>query len=61
MFLMMVFVEFTIGFIVFIVHLTCILVSSVILLSAFFLHFGSLISGTGHGKLFLICLYGLRE
>ena len=51
-------VVFTIGFIVFIVHLTrTFYLSSVILLSAIFLHLGPLISRTGHGKLFLICLY----
>ena len=61
MFPMMVFVVFIIGFIVFVVHLTCILMSSEILLSAFFSHLGSLISSAGHGKLFLISLCGLRE
>ena len=51
-------VVFTIRFIVFIAHLTrTFYLSSVILLSAFFLHLGLLISRTGHGKLFLICLY----
>ena len=50
-------IVFTIGLIVFIVHLTRIFLSSVILLSAFFIHLGPLISRTGHGKLFLICLY----
>ena len=49
-------VVFTIGFIVFLEHLTHIFVSLVILLSAFFLRMGTLFSRTGHGKLFLICL-----
>ena len=50
-------VVFTIGFIVFLVHLTHIFVSLVNLLSAFSLRMGTLFSRTGHGKLFLICLY----
>ena len=50
-------VVFTIGFIVFLVHLTRIFVSLVILLSAFFLRMGTLFSRTTNGKLFVICLY----
>ena len=48
---------FTIGFIVFLVHLTHFFVSSVTLLSAFFLRMGTLFSTTSNGKLFFICLY----
>ena len=51
-------VVFTMGFIVFIVHLTrSFCGSSVILLFSLLFTLGPLISRTGHGMLFLICLY----
>ena len=50
-------VVFTIGFIVFLVHLTSICVSSVILLSAFFLRTSTLFFTTSNGKPFSVCLY----
>ena len=49
-------VVFTIGFIVFLVLLTCIFVSSVILLSAFFLRMGTLFFRTSNGKPFFVSL-----
>ena len=50
-------VVFTIRFIVFSVHLTRIFVSSVILLSAFFLRTSILFFRTSNGKPFFVCLY----
>ena len=50
-------VVFTIGIIVFLVHLTRIFMSSVILLSAFFLRTCTLFFRTSNGKPFFICLY----
>ena len=50
-------VVFTIGLIVFLVHLTRIFVSPVILLSAFFLRTATLFFRTSNGKPFFVCLY----
>ena len=48
---------FTIGFIVFLVFLTCIFLSSVILLSAFFSRASTLFFRTSNGKHLFVCLY----
>ena len=48
---------FIIGFIVLLVLLTYIFMSSVILLSAFFSHASTLFFRTNNGKPFLVCFY----
>ena len=50
-------VVFTIGFLVFLVHLTRIFCFTVILLSAFILRTATLFFRTSNGKPFYVCLY----
>ena len=50
-------VVFTIGVIVFLVHFTCIFVSSVFVLSAFFSRASTLFFRTSNGKHHFVCLY----
>ena len=53
-------VVFTIGIIVFLVHLTCIFVSSVFLLSALFSRASTLVFRTSNGKPHFVCLYSVE-